>query len=166
MTVIGRREKTIYSDLIDLSKVNLGGAELSGVNLRRADLRGANLGSAELNGVNLRRADLRGANLGSAELNGADLRKVNLKGANLGGASVKESTLRRAELIGSAVKGRPFILRGSDLSGADLIPEQIVTACNWEHAILSPEQKNKLKQYTVPKSEERPECRIFNSQNK
>jgi hypothetical protein len=78
---------------------------------------------------------------------------------------VKESTLRRVELIGSAVKGRSFSLRGSDLSGADLIPEQIVTACNWEQAIFSPGQENKLKLYTVPTSEELPECRPFDFQN-
>ena len=53
-------------------------ADLSGANLRYADLRDAYLGGANLSG-----ADLRDADLGGAYLGGADLRCANLSGADL-----------------------------------------------------------------------------------
>jgi len=51
---------------------------LSGADLRNADLRDANLSGADLYGANLS-----GANLSGANLSGADLRDANLSGANL-----------------------------------------------------------------------------------
>ena len=63
-----------------------GGANLSG-----ADLRGANL-----SGADLRDADLRGANLSGADLRGADLRNANLSGANLIGADLRGANLSGA----------------------------------------------------------------------
>ena len=48
-------------------------ADLSGANLREADLRGANL-----LGANLRYADIRGADLSNADLRYADLRGADL----------------------------------------------------------------------------------------
>ena len=59
---------------------------LSGANLREADLRGADLSGANLREANLREANLYGANLREANLRGADLRKANLYRANLRGA--------------------------------------------------------------------------------
>ena len=47
----------------DLSGANLRGANLSGADLSGANLRGANLSGADLSGANLRCAYLRGANL-------------------------------------------------------------------------------------------------------
>src|SRR5574343_130019 len=58
-------------------------ANLSGANLRCANLSGANLIDA-----NLRCADLRGANLSGANLIDADLRGANLSGANLFGSNL------------------------------------------------------------------------------
>ena len=57
---------------------------LTGANLRGADLRWANL-----NGANLYGADLRWANLYGANLRGADLRWANLRGADLRGANLR-----------------------------------------------------------------------------
>ena len=53
----------------DLRKADLREADLCGADLRLADLRGANLSEA-----NLREADLCGANLSEADLRGANLR--------------------------------------------------------------------------------------------
>ena len=67
---------------------SLIGADLSGAELRRADLHGANLSGAEL-----RRADLHGANLSGAELHGANLSGANLIGADFQGAKYNEETI-------------------------------------------------------------------------
>jgi hypothetical protein len=67
----------------ELERVDLRGAELTGLaiprlclahsNLEGADLRDADLAGATVADVNLRGADLRGANLDGADLTGADL---------------------------------------------------------------------------------------------
>ena len=62
----------------NLRSANLSGADLSGANLRSANLSGANLSGANLSGANLSGADLSGANLRSADLSGADLSGANL----------------------------------------------------------------------------------------
>ncbi len=77
---------------------NLRGANLSGLNLRRAVLS---------------EADLSGSNLSGADLFRADLSEANLKGANLKGANLTKAHLSKTNLSGS-------ILSGVDLSGAYL----------------------------------------------
>ena len=54
----------------DLSGANLRGADLSGVDLSGATLRGVDLSGANLSGANLRGADLSGANLGTGKIKG------------------------------------------------------------------------------------------------
>jgi hypothetical protein len=93
-------------------------AELSGVQLRGADLSGAQLNnaalaSADLNGAKMNNADLSGADLGGANLRDAKLRRVHLIGADLGGAYLTGTDLTGANLAGA-------ILRGADLKGANL----------------------------------------------
>ena len=68
----------VGGEIIDLSRVDLSGADLRGANLSRVDLRGANLRGADLSEANLSRANLRGA-----DLRGADLSEANLSGAKL-----------------------------------------------------------------------------------
>ena len=58
-------------------------ANLSGADLRRADLSEANLSGADLRRADLSDANLRGANLRRANLSEADLRGANLRRANL-----------------------------------------------------------------------------------
>ena len=64
-------------------------ANLSGANLRWADLSEANLSEANLSGADLRWASLSGADLRGANLRGADLRWASLSGANLSGADLR-----------------------------------------------------------------------------
>ena len=97
----------------DLGGANLSGADLGGADLRSANLRSADLGGANLSGANLRSADLGGANLSGANLGGADLRSANLRSADLGGANLSGANLRSADLGGAN-------LSGADLGGADL----------------------------------------------
>ena len=95
----------------DLSGANLRGADLSDANLRGANLRGANLSGAYLRGADLSGADLSGAYLRGADLSGADLSRADLSGANLSGANLSGAYLRGADLS------------DADLSGTCLDPE-------------------------------------------
>ena len=93
-------------------------ADLTGVNLYEAYLRGADLTGADLVRADLVRADLRGADLIGADLVRADLRGADLRGANLYGADLREANLRGADLRGANLYGAD--LREADLTGADL----------------------------------------------
>ena len=78
----------------DLREANLNGADLSGAKLREANLSGA-----KLNGANLLKVDLREANLSGANLREADLTEVNLSWADLGKADLKGAVLRNAKIF-------------------------------------------------------------------
>ncbi|HFK6959826.1 TPA: pentapeptide repeat-containing protein [Listeria monocytogenes] len=80
----GERADLSGADLrrADLSYADLSYADLRGANLSGADLSYADLSGADLNGADLNGADLRGANLNYADLNGADLRGANLNWIN------------------------------------------------------------------------------------
>ena len=102
---------------------------LTGADLRRADLRGADLRRADL-----REAYLRGANLREADLHGADLSKANLSGANL-----READLSKANLTGANLTKAN--LTGANLTGADLFSANIdqtdFTEANLEEAAFT-----------------------------
>ena len=87
----------------DLSGANLRDADLSGADLSCANLSNANLFGANLRGANLSDADLRGANLRGANLSDADLRGADLSGANLRGADLSGANLRDANLSGASM---------------------------------------------------------------
>ena len=103
---------------LDLSEVDLRGAELGrvnlfGANLYQTDLRGTKLNGADLRGAYLREADLDGANLCRADLRWTDLEKANLNKADLGGAELGEAYLHEAHLFEADFSE-------ANLSGADL----------------------------------------------
>lgn len=72
--------------------------ELSGVDLRSANLKGADLSYAELSGTNLSGANLRGVDLSYANLNQANLSEANLRGAILIGTDLRHAKLETADL--------------------------------------------------------------------
>ncbi len=127
-----------FNKRLDLSHVNLQGANLIGANLQGArlsdanlqgarligaNLQGANLFGANLQGANLSGAKLQGANLSRAELQGANLSRAKLQGANLGGAQLQGADLRHAELQGANLSWAELQganLYGAKLQGADL----------------------------------------------
>ena len=73
-------------------------ADLSNVDLRRADLCLANLAMADLSGANLSLADLGIADLSGANLSLADLSRANLYKANLSLANLSRANLYKADL--------------------------------------------------------------------
>jgi uncharacterized protein YjbI with pentapeptide repeats len=107
----------------DLNKADLSNACLIGANLRGASLKGANLSGARIREANLNGADLSGANLTKANLRALNLTRVNLSGADLSKAQLKEvcligANLRRADLSGSDLRHATLVR--SDLRKAEL----------------------------------------------
>jgi hypothetical protein len=102
----------------DLREADLGGAQLENVDLSRAQLERAYLHRAGLSGrnferANLRRADLSGADLSRTHLRAVDLSRAYLIGADLSeaelsGAYLKETDLSRADLTDAAIAYTTF----------------------------------------------------------
>jgi hypothetical protein len=118
--------------IIDLSGADLRKAELSEANLRSADLSRVNLSEANLEKSELRAANLAGATLMGANLMGAGLELSFLAGTNMRRASLRETRLLGAQLgtiAGKHPGARSYAtdyvpvlktdLRGADLTGAD-----------------------------------------------
>src|SRR5215203_6209855 len=84
---------------------DLSGAELRDADLSLADLSNVTLRDANLSGADLQNANLSGADLSSANLQDANLRAANLFNANLVGAYLPEATLEYAELRYANVEG-------------------------------------------------------------
>ena len=93
--------------------------QLTGVDLREADLAGARLAAANLTGARLDRAVLVGANLTGAQLAGARLDEAQLHGAKLARAWLSGANLARAILEGADLTGAH--LEGADLRGTCLV---------------------------------------------
>lgn len=92
--------------------------DLSGADLRGAQLPHADLSDANLVRANLQDANLSGANFAEAKLDGADLRRAELVRANLRRTSMREANLTDAVLYGADLVGA-FLAR-ADLTRADL----------------------------------------------
>ena len=121
-SILNKHEMWLLNDpkgeRADLSGTDLRGAELIGVDLSGATLYKADLIGVDLSGATLYKADLRGADLSEAELSGADLYGADLYGANLVLADLKCANLREANLYKANLYKADLI--GVDLSGATL----------------------------------------------
>jgi len=134
LTVIRRRDPANYEREkqigweFDLTGTDLRGADLlevhlDGANLREAHLDGAYLGGAHLDRANLRAAHLDGAYLEGAHLDGAYLREAHLAGANLRFAHLERARLDGAHLDGANLEEAHLEGAGlfaAHLDGADL----------------------------------------------
>jgi hypothetical protein len=109
-------------------RLNLAGADLRRVDLRRVHLEGAYLSGVHLEGANLFEAHLERANLRSAHLERANLGEAHLEGASLmtahlEGACLSEAHLERADLRGAHLERTSLMtahLEGACLSEAHL----------------------------------------------
>lgn len=128
----------------DLKGASLDGADLQGVNLQQANLQqaslqGVNFSGADLIGANLQRASLQGADLMGADLLGANLQEANLQEADLGGADLQEANLQGANLQEADLGGanlQEANLQGSNMQGANLYASQVLSA-NFTEAELT-----------------------------
>jgi len=83
---------------------------------RGANLAGVDLSGASLVGIDLRRANLSGANLSGADLTQSVLIEADLSGANLDGARLARATADRGNFSDATVRGAMF--SGTSLRGA------------------------------------------------
>lgn len=117
----------------DLSGIQLKGANLQGAELFLANLQSANLQGTQLQGANLQltqlsNANLQGINFQGANLEKADFRRSNLNGANLNGANLVLTNLQQTQLQGVNLNGASMQeanleesnLKGSNLENVDL----------------------------------------------
>ena len=112
-----------YDTLLDLSGVDLRDADLQAADLRWVDFGGANLAGATLAHADLRSALLKDTNLSGANLAGADIRTAYVARTNLSGADLRNLNAGIVELENSAWGMLTFgrvDLRNADLRGADL----------------------------------------------
>ena len=86
---------------VDVSSLNLSGADLSGKDLSHATVNGTNLSGADLTNTVLVGAELRSANLSEAKMPGADLDHADLSGANLTMADLSGASLSGTKLSGA-----------------------------------------------------------------
>ena len=107
-----------FKDSRSGAKADLSGADLHGIDLRKAFLVEVGLAEANLNKADLRWAEMERANLNRATLVDADLRGARLANATLIKVSLLDADLRGAQLI-QANLGEAY-LAGADLSGAEL----------------------------------------------
>ncbi|GEM_PF-3877253 len=115
-----------------------GGLDLSGANLRQAqlwrcNLTGADLWESHLEGAYLGLCNLERADLGKGNLAGADMWEAHLSGAYLRGANLAGVHLPRAKLVGAFLEGAN--LSGADLKDADL-SGAVLAGANLEQANL------------------------------
>lgn len=110
-----RRANLTATNLADanFSLAHLTMANLSGANIATADLFGANLVEARLIETDLRGSDIRRADLSEAKLSNADLR-----GADLSSSKLWRTNLSGAKLAGAYLIAANF--SGANLSEADL----------------------------------------------
>lgn len=125
-----------HADLMGavLRRANLSGCFLNPCHLYHADLREADLSNALFNGSNMRGADLRGANLSGADLDRAILSDANLSGANLTNANLQRTSLVGANLTGANLSGANFAgasLVRSDLTDAALTGSDLFQTQIW-----------------------------------
>ena len=100
--------KQDFSEVI-LAGSSIEGANLTGINLKRADLSwssisGSNFGDGTLMGANLENAFARGATFTRTDLTSANLRGVDFQGASFEGATLINADFSGARLVGTNFK--------------------------------------------------------------
>ena len=102
----------------NLKEANLQGAILFDAKLQEVNLIGSNLKNAALACANLQNAKLQKANLEESNLQNAKLQKANLDGANLNRADLRVADLEKSNLQGANLHGAN--LRKADLGDTNL----------------------------------------------
>jgi len=115
--------RVFLKQIVASQKADLGGADLSALDLSETNLYQAQMGKAVLRKSNLSRAVMVSGNLSEADLTGANLRmakltRVHFKDADITGADFGHANLREADLRAARFNGASF--RGADLRGAKL----------------------------------------------
>ncbi|MDD4730071.1 MAG: pentapeptide repeat-containing protein [Dysgonamonadaceae bacterium] len=102
----------------DLSGANLKYADLSNTNLNGVNLSDANLIGVDLSGSNLKDANLDDTNLRWADLSDADLSNTSLRYTDLSNSKLTNTNLSNAKLVNTELEYTD--LRNANLSNTDL----------------------------------------------
>jgi hypothetical protein len=139
-----------FNERLKSKNRDFAGADLRGIDFTNVnDLTGANLREANLRGVELICAALRYANLTGADLREADLTDADLREANLTGADLREANLTDAILCEADLTGAD--LTGADLTGADFTGVNFTGAPDWQAAyfnLIADLRENEPEAYT------------------
>lgn len=116
-----RRSRELYSGSpsLDLSGVDLRRANLREATIRNVDFTGANLSGADFTGAVLENVDFGGANLSDAVFARAEIAETRFSGTNLSGTAFTDARLRSLTFFGSSSEtsvGTSFV--GSNIRGA------------------------------------------------
>jgi uncharacterized protein YjbI with pentapeptide repeats len=129
LDVIGERSHEFETEdqYLDLTGIDIRGANLRGTFLDRVRFNDSNLADVDFMRASLRRADFRGANLQGAHLRETRLEGVNFVGADLQDASLRLARLHNTNLLGARLQGATLV--GADLTGALYVTrDQIASA--------------------------------------
>ncbi|OCQ97131.1 hypothetical protein BCD64_16245 [Nostoc sp. MBR 210] len=144
LTVIGRRncDNEQENQRLDLSNIDIRGADLGGANLQKTLLSGANLYGANFFHANLQKAMLRQANLRAAILFNANLQRAYLIGANLqstplGEANLQGSDLTQANLLWAYLSGAN--LQGANLKGVQNLEQRQIDSAKGDRTTILPD---------------------------
>jgi hypothetical protein len=118
---------------VDLSNVDLRGADVSWGLSADVSLATSDLADIDLRGTHIPDADLWGSNLAGAwlidaTLSGADLHRTNLTGADLRGANLENARLDQADASNACFEGAELAratFRHADVSGAVICPDVV-----------------------------------------
>jgi uncharacterized protein YjbI with pentapeptide repeats len=138
----GKRGKRADLSGRNLRVADLSDAMLIGADLTKADLRVADLSGANLSGANLRRAILSEANLSSVDLSGANLRRADLSCAKLHDAILDGTLFFRTSLQGAEGLEtiRHFAASNLDhftISQSDSLPISFLRGCGLPDLIIN-----------------------------
>jgi len=139
LTVLGERTVEFETDeqCLDLTRVDLRGADFRGAFLERAHFGDSLLDLADFFRASLRGADFRGASLQGTHLREAHLEEANFTGANLQNASLRLATLRKTTLTGARLDATTLI--GANLSGALYATRDQIGAAITDETTVLPE---------------------------
>ncbi|HKW44556.1 MAG TPA: pentapeptide repeat-containing protein [Candidatus Eremiobacteraceae bacterium] len=104
----------------DLRNADLHGLRLSGDDMSRADLRGANLRGTNFEGVDLSGARFDNADLTNAQFSGTDLKGASWTGAKLDGLQLQGVAIDAAMLHSGQAKRLLNSCQGCDMAGLDM----------------------------------------------
>jgi uncharacterized protein YjbI with pentapeptide repeats len=141
-------QKSSDREYNDSRKANLSRADLCGI-----DLRGLNLSDGDLHEADISLSNLRGANLSNINLRGAYLRNSDLSGVDLTGAELRHANFHKATLVEACLKNASLYetdftdanLKGVNFEGAQFHNAQLKNA-NFYGANLSGVMNLNLKQ--------------------
>ena len=119
MSVIARRDSSADRGMtIDLHDVDISGINIEGAQLASAMLRGVTLDNAQMSGANLTGATLDSASMANATLTRATLDNAQMSGANLTGATLDSASMANAALTRATLDNAQ--MSGANLTGATL----------------------------------------------